>query len=64
LGGGFTLAGELAAMLTELAELETSLAATTDQTEAEADDLDGVVPRLRGAFLAHVQEPDETLETV
>jgi N12 class adenine-specific DNA methylase len=64
LGGGFTLAGELAAKLAELAELETSLAATTDQTEAEADDLDGVVPRLRGAFLAHEQEPDETLETV
>jgi N12 class adenine-specific DNA methylase/SAM-dependent methyltransferase len=64
LGGGFTLAGELAAKLAQLAELETSLAATTDQTGAEADDLDGVVPRLRGAFLTHEQEPDETLETV
>jgi hypothetical protein len=34
-------------------------AATAEQTEAEADDLDGVVPRLRGASVEAVQEPDD-----
>jgi hypothetical protein len=63
LGGGFALAGELAAKLAELSELEASLAATADQTEAEADDLDGVIPRLRGALVVDEQElEDETLE--
>jgi hypothetical protein len=58
LGHGFTLAGELAGKLAELSELEASLAATAEQTEAEADDLDGVLPRLRGASI-EVQEPDD-----
>jgi chromosome segregation ATPase len=63
LGGGFALAGELAAKLAELSELEASLAATADQTEVEADDLGGVIPRLRGAFVVDEQElEDETLE--
>jgi hypothetical protein len=59
LGGGFTLAGELASKLAELSELEASVAATAEQTEAEADDLDGVVPRLRGALVEAAQGPDD-----
>jgi hypothetical protein len=63
LGGGFSLAGELAAKLAELAALEAGLAATADQTEAEADDLDGVTPRLRGALIVDEQgSEDDTLE--
>jgi hypothetical protein len=33
----------------EMAALEASLAATAEQADADADDLDGVLPRLRGA---------------
>ena len=60
LGGAFALAAELAAKLTDLAELEGSLAATAEQADADADDLDGVLPRLRGATCdAEEGEEDE-----
>jgi len=49
IGGVFALAGELTGKLADLAELEASLAATAEQVDADADDLDGIVPRLRGA---------------
>jgi len=49
IGGGFALAGELTGKLADLVELEASLAATAEQADADADDLDGIMPRLRGA---------------
>jgi hypothetical protein len=63
LEAGFALAGELASKLAELSELEASLAATTEQTEVETADLDGVLPRLRGPSADDLQEPEgEELE--
>jgi len=59
IGGGFALAGELAVKLAEMAELEDSLAKTTEQADAEADELDGVMPQLRGASC----DEDEEVET-
>jgi hypothetical protein len=48
---------------TELSELEASLAATAEQTGVETDDLDGVLPRLRGPSVEDAQEPEnEELE--
>ncbi|MEA2792478.1 MAG: hypothetical protein QOG73_4884, partial [Acetobacteraceae bacterium] len=59
LGGGFALAGELAAKLADLSALEASLAATEEQTEADADDLDDVAPRLRRTSFVAEHEPDD-----
>ena len=59
LGGGFALASELAAKQAELSALEAGLAATTEQTEIEHDDLEGMTPRLRGPLIAHADELDE-----
>jgi N12 class adenine-specific DNA methylase len=59
LGGGFALAGELAGKLADLAALEASLAATEEQTEADADDLDDVAPRLRRTSFVAEHEPDD-----
>ena len=56
IGGGFALAGELAMKIVAMAELEDSLAKTAEQVDAEADDLDGVVPRLRGASCDEEEE--------
>ncbi len=59
--GGFPLAGELAAKLAEMAELEDSLAQTAERAE-EADDLDGVVPQLRGASRDEDEPADDEAE--
>jgi len=56
-GGGFALAAELASKVAEMAALEDSLAATAEQADADADDLDGIMPRLRGASCD--AEPDD-----
>jgi len=55
-GGVFALAGELASKMADLAALEESLAATAGQADADADDLDGVMPRLRGACADEEEE--------
>jgi hypothetical protein len=59
-GGGFALAGELAAKLAEMAALEDSLAKTTEEVEADADQLDGTMPRLRGASCDEDEAETET----
>jgi len=58
-GGEFALAGELTGKLADLAELDASLAATAEQADADADDLDGIMPRLRGASC---DDEDDELE--
>ena len=45
----FMHAADLASKLRELDELEASLAATIEETEAALDDIDGITLRLRGA---------------
>ena len=45
----FMHAADLASKLQELIDLEASLEATTAETEAALDDMDGITPRLRGA---------------
>jgi hypothetical protein len=59
LGGGFALAGELAGKLAELSELEASLIAIAELTDADADEPGGVLPRRRGALVESAQEPNE-----
>ncbi len=58
-GGGFALAAELAGKIAEMAALEDSLAATAEQADADADDLDGIMPRLRGATCDAELEDEE-----
>ena len=61
--GGFPLAGELATKLAEIEALEDSLAKTAEQAEADADELDGVVPRLRGASCDEDEQAEDEAET-
>jgi hypothetical protein len=62
LGGAFALAAELAAKQADLAALEVSLASTAEQADAETDDLDGILPRLRGAAHDDGEEEEDELE--
>ncbi len=59
LGGGFALAGELALKIAEMADLEASLAQTDEQNDADADDADALMPRLRGASCDEDEEETE-----
>ena len=62
LGGAFALAAELAAKQADLAALKVSLAATAEQADAEADDLDGILPRLRSAAHGDGEGEEDELE--
>jgi hypothetical protein len=62
LGGAFVLAAELAAKQADLAALEVSLATTAEQADADTDDLDGVMPRLRGVADDDGEGEEDALE--
>ena len=54
--GPFPLAADLASKVRELEDLETALASSTAEADAELDDMDGQMPRLRGAVFEAEQE--------
>ena len=56
----FMHAADLASKLQELIDLEASLEATTAETEAALDDMDGITPRLRGSVCIEEEVMDET----